>query len=70
MSSVSEALSTIQRGECISLTTPTGKEFEAELDMNECLVLRNQNTGYTQSGQQALKRLKTCLRATGTEWSA
>jgi len=64
-----KALLALWTGSRLSITTPTGKEFEALEEDGEIVIIED-DTGYTVSGEQASQRLKKCLMALGTEWDA
>ncbi|WP_135306316.1 hypothetical protein [Haloarcula amylovorans] len=67
MSDMERALLALWAGARLSITTPTGKQFDAMKDDGEVLI--TEEPGYTIAGEQASDRLKRCLEAVGTEWS-
>lgn len=65
--SMGRALLALWSGARLSITTPTGNQFDVMKDCGEVVII--EDTGYTVAGEPASERLEKCLRAAGTEWS-
>jgi hypothetical protein len=67
MSGMDRALLALWTGSRLSITTPTGNQFDVMKEDGEVILI--EKSGGTVTGEQASDRLKTVLRAVGTDWS-